>query len=112
MGSTFNRDHIKTHKSLHLGEQIGHNICQKYLVLRWFKKVLVVILGSSLSRRMSWRLFWRWAWRFRGAPIAAGRRRQEEEEGRWMPYILPVAPLAPSKEGPLEEGPLKELQNP
>ena len=42
------RDHIKTHNSHDIGAHVGHKICQKYWGLRWFKKVLVVILGSSL----------------------------------------------------------------
>ena len=42
------RDHIKTHKSHDIGAHFGHKICQTYWGLRRFKKVLVVILGSSL----------------------------------------------------------------
>ena len=42
------RDHIKTHKSPHIGEQFGDKMVEFWLGLRWFKKVLVAILGPSL----------------------------------------------------------------
>ena len=42
------RDHIKTHKSPHIGEHVGDKMVEFWWGLRWFKKVLVAILGPSL----------------------------------------------------------------
>ena len=39
------RDQLKTHNRHVIGAHIGPTTHGKYLVLRWFKKVLVVILG-------------------------------------------------------------------
>ena len=48
-GQTYSdRDHIKTHKSPHIGEHFGDKMVEFWWGLRWFKKVLVAILGPSL----------------------------------------------------------------
>ena len=42
------RDNIKSHGSPHIGEEFGDILVGFWWGLRWFKKVLVAILGPSL----------------------------------------------------------------
>ena len=43
------RDHIETHTGPHIGEHVSDKMVELWQGLRWFKEVLVAILGPSLQ---------------------------------------------------------------